>query len=116
MTRIELPFPPSTWDLYVGWGLGRRLSSSYRAWRDDCGWLLKKTDRIEGPFSIDIALKRPHKRMDLDNRAKAILDCLQTHGIIKNDNLNERMTMQWDAGLPADCVVILQPFEGQVAA
>lgn len=116
MTRIELPFPPSTWDLYLGWGIGRRLSPSYKAWREECGYILKRAEKVEGPFSIDIALRRPNKRMDLDNRAKAILDCLQCHGVIKNDNLNERMTMQWDAGLKADCVVLVQPFEQAVAA
>ncbi|WP_244560105.1 RusA family crossover junction endodeoxyribonuclease [Ensifer aridi] len=38
-------------------------------------------------------LRRQNMRQDLDNRSKAILDCLQHYGVIKNDNLYERLTM-----------------------
>lgn len=117
MTRLVLPFPPSVWEIYVGWGKTRRLSSSYAKWRDDCGYFIRgRNDRIDVPFSLSVALKRPNKRMDLDNRAKAILDVLQHYGVIKNDNLCERLSMVWDAGLKDECVLILQIAEEAVAA
>jgi crossover junction endodeoxyribonuclease RusA len=68
------------------------------------------------PFSISIALRRQNLRQDIDNRSKAILDCLQHYGVIKNDNLCERLSMHWDADLPAECIVILQVAEEAIAA
>lgn len=118
MIRIVLPYPPSLWDMYVGWGKQRRLSPVYAKWRDDAGMFLKgrHKDPIAVPFNAAIALKRPNKRQDLDNRAKPIFDALQHHGIIKNDNLLERLTMQWDHGMKDECVVLLIPSEGALAA
>ena len=117
MIRISLPYPPSGWELYTGWGEKRRLSTQYKKWRNDAGYFIKapKTP-IAVPFSISIALRRQSLRQDIDNRSKAILDCLQHYGVIKNDNLCERLSMHWDADLPAECVVILQVAEEAVAA
>lgn len=117
MIKLTLPFPPSVWDIYVGWGKQRRLSPEYAKWRKDCGYFLaRKNEFIDGQFSIQVALKRPHKRSDLDNRMKAILDVLQHYKVIKNDNLCERLTMTWDPGLQEECVVILQRAEEAQAA
>ncbi|MDR9813090.1 RusA family crossover junction endodeoxyribonuclease [Rhizobium hidalgonense] len=115
--RFHLPYPPSGWDLYNGWGKERRLSSTYKKWRTDAGYFIKAPAKpIDKPFSIAIALKRQNIRQDIDNRSKAVLDCLQHYGVIKNDNLCERLSMHWDADLPADCVVILQVAEEGMAA
>ena len=67
-------------------------------------------------FSLCVALKRPHNRMDLDNRLKPILDVLQHYQVIKNDNLCERITMTWDADIKSDCVVLVQRAEEALAA
>jgi len=98
MIKLHLPYPPSGWDLYNGWGKTRRLSPTYK------------------PFALHVALKRQNMRQDIDNRSKAILDCLQHYGVIKNDNLCERLTMCWDSDLPAECVVIIQVCEEGMAA
>jgi len=117
MIRIALPYPPSAWDLYEGWGKTRRLSRSYAKWREDAGYFIKRPEAaISVPFSLHIALRRPNKRHDIDNRSKAVLDVLQHYGVIKNDNLCERLTMAWDAGLDAECVVLLQMAEEGIAA
>lgn len=117
MIRIALPYPPSGWELYTGWGEKRRLSPQYKKWRNDAGYFIKAPKApITVPFSISIALRRQNMRQDIDNRSKAILDCLQHYGVIKNDNLCERLSMHWDADLPADCVVIIQVAEEAVAA
>ncbi len=114
---LALPFPPSVWEIYVGWGKSRRHSPTYAKWRADCGYFIRGRNAIvDEPFSLCVALKRPNKRMDLDNRAKAILDVLQHYQVIKNDNLCERLTMTWDAGLKDECVVILQRAEEALAA
>lgn len=117
MIRLALPFPPSVWDIYVGWGKSRRQSPAYAQWVQDCGWFIRgRNDRIDTPFSLCVALKRPHNRMDLDNRLKPILDVLQHYQIIKNDNLCERITMTWDANIESDCVVLVQRAEEALAA
>lgn len=117
MLRFLLPYPPSGWELYTGWGERRRLSSVYKKWRNDAGYFIKVPEAaISVPFSISIALKRQNLRQDLDNRSKAVLDALQHYGVIKNDNLCERLTMCWSEDLPADCVVILQEANEALAA
>ncbi|NTF54398.1 RusA family crossover junction endodeoxyribonuclease [Agrobacterium rhizogenes] len=118
MMRFHLPYPPSAWDLYTGWGKTRRLSSEYMRWRIDAGWFLKPIPEkpISVPFSISIALLRQNSRQDLDNRSKAVLDCLQHYRIISNDSLCERLSMQWAQDLPAECVVIIQAAEEALAA
>lgn len=118
MIRLTLPYPPSAWDLYAGWGKTRRLSSEYKKWREDCGYFIRKAagTPISVPFTCSIALKRPNKRQDIDNRSKAILDALQHYGVIKNDNLCERLTMAWDAGMKDECVVMVIPCEEHLAA
>lgn len=116
-TRIVLPYPPSTWDLYEGWGATRHLSDEYKKWRHDAGHFFRiPKEPLAVPFSIDIALKRQSKRHDLDNRSKAILDVLQHYGVIKNDSLCARLTMTWDEGMKDECVVLLQPSEEAIAA
>lgn len=114
--KFHLPYPPSVWDLYQGWGKTRRLAKSYEKWRRDAGYFIKAPELpVSVPFSIYIALKRQNKRQDIDNRAKAVVDCLQHYKVIKNDNLCERLTMCWDDNLPAECVVILQASEEGMA-
>lgn len=116
--RIVLPYPPSIWDMYEGWGKTRHLSPEYAKWRADAGHFIRgRNERpISIPFSAAICLKRPNKRQDLDNRAKPIFDALQHYGIIKNDNLVERFTMQWDHGMTDECVVMLMPSVEALAA
>lgn len=41
---------------------------------------------IKGFFEIRVDVFLPNKTQDLDNCLKILLDCLQTCGIIKNDN------------------------------
>ena len=115
--RLSLPFPPSVWEIYEGWGKTRHRSKLYNKWLEDVGFFIRKRGGpITSPFFIAIALKRPTKRSDLDNRAKAVLDALQHYGVIKNDNLCERLTMQWDQGMTEECVVLVIPAEESLAA
>lgn len=118
MIRLVLPYPPSIWDIYTGWGRTRHHSKEYAKWRTDAGYFIKQNlaGIINGPFSISIALKRPNNRQDIDNRIKAILDTLEHYKIIKNDRYCERLTVQWDPGLTEGCVVIIQDAEEGLAA
>lgn len=114
--RFVLPYPPSIWDMYVGWGKTRRHSPEYDKWRRDAGYFIKAPKQpISKPFVISIGLKRPNRRQDVDNRGKPILDALQHYGVIKNDNLCESMTVRWTTG-PDECVVLLQEKVEDLAA
>lgn len=117
MIRLALPYPPSVWDMYVGWGKTRRISPEYEKWLRDAGYFIRGIkEPIAVPFALSVALKRPNKRQDIDNRAKPLLDALQHYGVIKNDNLCERLTMQWDHGMKDECVVLVIPCEEALAA
>lgn len=120
MTRIELPYPPSINAAFANGGnkRGRHKTPAYRAWEQLAALCIKDSHRVGyGPYSLHIALKRPDKRRrDLGNTEKVISDLLVAHGVVKDDCLAERITLQWDAGLSAECVVIIQAWEGQEAA
>lgn len=107
---IYLTSPPSVWKLYQGWGQKRHLSPAYKKWRDANGYLVQPSQRnnpIVDPFTCHIKLRRQNTRSDLDNYAKACLDFMQHHGVIKNDNLLETLYMEWADDLLSDwdCVI-----------
>ncbi len=115
--RFRLPMPPSIWDLYTGWGENRRLSKIYKKWRTDAGWFFKPPSvPVSRPFDIVIALERPHGLMDVDNRIKPVLDCLQHYKVIKNDNLCECATIRWQPGLGQECIAEIRECLEGVAA
>ena len=59
-------------------------------WQQQIAVLLTKARKVEGYSGIvtlHITLETPNrKRWDLDNRVKALQDCLQMAGIIKDDS------------------------------
>lgn len=120
MIRLLLPYPPSVNALYANGGnkRGRHKTPAYKDWEQAAGLCVKDHHRLGlGSYSISIALRRPDKRRrDLANVEKAVSDLLVAHGVIKDDSFCERLSMQWDAGLHADCVVLVQPFEQGIAA
>jgi crossover junction endodeoxyribonuclease RusA len=118
MVRLELPFPPSVNGLTANASKGRVKTPAYRAWFALASTCIKDRHRVGfGPYSLSICLRRPDKRRrDLGNLEKAISDLLVAHGVVRDDSLSERISLQWDAGLPAECVVLVQPYEGALAA
>lgn len=111
MIRIELPFPPTVNNLYVNVGRRRVMSARYKAWFTLASTAIKGSHRQGvGPYALNICLKRPDKRRrDLGNLEKAVSDLLVECGVIRDDSLCERITLQWDHGIKADCVVIVVP-------
>jgi crossover junction endodeoxyribonuclease RusA len=87
--RISLSWPPSTNNLFVNkvGGGGRIASQEYRRWRDVAGWELQaqRPVKFKGPVSVTVELCSPNGSYDPDNRLKAPLDLLVTHGVIKDD-------------------------------
>ena len=90
--------PPSVNECFSNvTGKGRVKTERYRSWANAAGYDFKRKGAIKGPFTCSIIIDRDlrHKLSDIDNRIKPTMDLLQTHGIIENDNLCERVTAEW---------------------
>lgn len=120
MIRLQLPFPPSVNSAYANGGKkrGRHKTESYLGWIKLASTQVKDGQRVGmGPYSLSICLERPDRRQrDLGNYEKVVSDFLVLHGIVKDDSFCQRLTMTWGEGLPAPCVVIVQPSEEGFAA
>ena len=94
----HLPYPPSTNRLWRITGKRMYRSKKYLEWMGECALALELENRpnIDYRFNIEIVVGRPdRRRRDLDNLSKPILDCLQHCRIVKDDCLNQRMTLMW---------------------
>lgn len=108
---VSLPFPPSLNRLWrAGKGKVYR-SADYEAWRSESAWEARRqagTRKIAGQFRIIVNVVRPDRRhRDIDNLLKAVLDCLQHAGVIKNDKNCEHIEIKWVEDGPP-CEVILE--------
>ena len=113
MIRLSLAHtPPSVNGMFQNCaGRGRVKTTRYRQWAAAVSWDIKAQHSgkmLSGPFEISMTVGRPSKACDLDNRAKAILDILQSCRVIRDDKLCERITMEWRKGRGAD--IEIRPF------
>lgn len=111
---LDLPFPPSLNNLYpTRSGGGRGKSEEYEAWIHAAGWELKRQrpSCAIGSVEITITLQEQTKRMDIDNRIKALLDLLVSHGIIESDHngIVRKVTAQWGDVLGAHVEIASAP-------
>lgn len=90
IVRLSLPMPPSANNAFINVkGRGRVRSENYRKWADHAGWLVKaqRPKPFNVPVKIRIEIKPENNRaFDLDNRTKAVLDLLVTHGVLHDDS------------------------------
>ena len=112
-TLLTFPFPPSVNSLYDGGKNTKRrfTSERYARWIEDAGWhLLSQRDRNNrhtGPVEVVYTLCPPDKRRrDVFNYEKAISDLLVKHGILSDDVLIQKGTVQWLAGPPVTVLII----------
>ena len=94
----HLPTPPSVNRLWRISGKRMYRSKKYTEWIAEVTLALELEQRpeIDYPFNIEIIVGRPSKRrMDIDNRAKAVMDVLQHCKVITDDCLANRVTMMW---------------------
>ena len=101
MILLNLPYPPSLWALYRGWGKGRNKTERYKTWLRAAGNEILATPRelrqpITGQFTLCALAGRPDKRLrDLDNIMKACCDLLQAHGLVENDCRAQSISVAW---------------------
>lgn len=109
----HLPTPPSVNSLWRITGRRMYRSKQYMEWINEVNLALetKMRPEIDYPFNIEIIVGRPsRRRMDIDNRAKAVMDVLQHCKVITDDCLANRVTMMWSNDLDG-CKVTIWPAE-----
>ncbi len=95
---VEIPVPPSVNDMFRNVrGKGRVKTAAYADWLGHAGWVLRSQNpsRIGGRVVLVLSVERMSKSADIDNRVKAILDLLVTHGVIDDDRNVVGFAVAW---------------------
>ncbi len=98
MIELQLPYPPSTNNLWVRSRFGMRRSDRYMAWLQVATYAAyqQKPKKLKGLYKLSIqAARQDKRRRDIDNIIKAISDLLQTIGVIKDDCDCEMVSARW---------------------
>ena len=110
---LELPPPISVNALYraiVRPGSKHAInikSEKYRDWIVGAGKILEEQNPgfVEGAYGLRISLPI-NCRMDLDNSVKCVSDLLQSHNVIENDRLMQKLEVWRGAGETMQVYVI----------
>lgn len=94
--------PPTTNRLFFNApGKGRSRTLKYKQWRHTAGWELK-LQRVK-PFAVPVRIAitlpdRSGRAPDIDNTAKALIDLLVDHQIIRSDDKSvlRELWLRWD--------------------
>ena len=90
MTVINLPFPPSTNNMFINGSKGRFRSQKYDEWIQEAGLLLnrQKPPCFIGPVFLTFEFQdgRDKRKRDITNLIKAPEDLLVKHGVIQADD------------------------------
>ena len=98
---LVLPYPPSLNNLFVNnpQTRGRFPSKQYKAWKEEAERAVehqRPLPQIKGPVWLKFTFGRPDKRKrDVMNLPKAIEDFIVAQGVIEDDSLVEKATVQW---------------------
>lgn len=109
---ICLPMPPTTNNLYVNTGNGRRKSESYKQWIQIAGCRMnaQHPPLTDGKVTILIEVREPStaRLQDCANREKATVDLLVAHGVIRGDDQRyvREVTTRWVSGIEGVRVTI----------
>lgn len=98
-------------------GVGRVKTARYKTWCQAAGHDFNGKGAVHGAFVVTITIDRQtrHVLTDIDNRAKVVLDLLQTHQIIDNDRYCESATIRWGEAKGGMTVVVEPYTEAQAA-
>lgn len=102
MICLTLPYPPTTNNLFVNVGKGRKKSTEYRAWLDRAGLEIMAqrpqlaTRNIAGAYTFSLVAERPdRRRRDLSNLCKPVEDLLVSMGLLSDDSDAESIELRW---------------------
>ncbi len=115
---MDLPFPPSTNEIWRRAGQRIILSQAYKSWKHQADMAViangcwRKRVAMPHAFTGLVLLDRSLRTaaMDVDNRIKAPLDWAQRVELVRNDCLCEDASARWVATLeaPRGCRLILR--------
>lgn len=94
---LVLPFPPTTNNLFAG-KTRRFKSRRYKEWSDEAGRAIaaQNPPGFACPVAVTYSYGRPDKRRrDIGNLEKAVSDSLVDTGVLADDSLIEKLTLQW---------------------
>jgi len=122
VTVINLPFPPSTNNLFVNGSKGRFPSQKYADWIQEAGWELtrQRPAKVLGPVVLFFHFqdnRKPKRPRDVTNLIKAPEDLLVKHGIIEADDhtIVRGVEAYWDDTVEGVRIVIM-PANKETAA
>ncbi len=101
MLTLQLPFPPTTNNLFFnlpGRRGGRAPTKGYKAWKEKAAVAIRRQapEPIAGAVMLSIVLGRPdRRRRDLSNYVKALEDALVYHKLIEDDSLVQSLSVSW---------------------
>lgn len=87
--HFDLPYPPSVNHYWRRVGARTLISRAGRAFRERVCSLLaaRRIDPLDGPLAVQIEIFPPdHRRRDIDNLQKALLDALEHGGAYYDDS------------------------------
>ena len=97
MLQFELPYPPSINHYWRRVGARTLISRGGRAFRAMVCSILTALGirRLDGPLEVHIKLYPPdHRRRDIDNTQKALLDAMQHGGAYADDSQIVKLTIE----------------------
>lgn len=94
---------------------GREYSERYKVWKNAAGWdlAIQKPKPIQGHYNLRVILNQVgNKHYDPDNMVKCISDLLVTHGLIEDDSLCVKISVERYKAAKASCDVIVTESNG----
>jgi Holliday junction resolvase RusA-like endonuclease len=116
MFEVELPYPPSINHYWRRVGPRTLISREGRRFRQRVMAILaaRRVEPLQGPLAVEVEIHPPdHRRRDIDNVQKALLDALQHGGAYEDDSQIIDLHARKCAAAPAGKVrVTLRQIEG----
>lgn len=100
---IQLPYPPTTNNLFVNVGKRRVRSKGYDAWLSEAAAMVaqQRPQKLAGPYRMTLMAYRPDRRArDLGNLEKPVSDLLVKCGIVRDDSDAAVILLFWADGPP----------------
>jgi crossover junction endodeoxyribonuclease RusA len=106
---LRLPYPPSVNHIWRRSGPRTVISREGRRYRRDVRAALAamKVERMDGRLAVRVTVCPPdHRRRDLDNVQKALLDALAHAGVYRDDSQIDRLEVHRGPVTPGGRVLV----------
>ena len=127
LLTLEIPgLPPTANSMYRNSGTHRYKRQEVTEWQEEVSGLMREhwnrnavtPGAVEAPScrSVEVQIEFTVKgryRWDIDNRLKALLDCLEIGGILANDNQIDSLKVTRTRGNKDSTRIILMEYEGE---